>query len=180
MAVEVADDVVQAVVGHHGQDGAENLVLHDRHLWLYFDQGGLNIALFRIGLPAIQQLAVFQITGQPGESLVADDTAVVFAVSRILSVKGYEVLDDFFHQRLFQRLMHKQMVGRHAGLSGVEGLAPRDTACGEIEVGAFINNAGTFPAEFEHDGGEVVGGGFHDDTANGRTAGVENHIEMLL
>ncbi len=75
------------------------------------------------------------------------------------------------------RFVHVHVVRRDAGLSGVQELAPRDAACGDVQVGGLVHDDGGFAAEFQRDAREGLRGGRHDLAAHGGTAGEEHVIE---
>ena len=70
----------------------------------------------------------------------------------------------------FTGVVDEHVVGRDAGLAGVEELAPGDPAGGDVEVGAGVHVGGRLAAQLEDGRGEVLGGGLRHDAADGGRA----------
>ena len=73
--------------------------------------------------------------------------------------------------------MQEQVVGSDAGLAAVEALSPGDAAGGDLYVGIFVHYTGALASEFQHQGREVLGLGFHHHFSESRAAGEEHHVE---
>ncbi|GJC98080.1 uncharacterized protein ColKHC_06906 [Colletotrichum higginsianum] len=65
-----------------------------------------------------------------------------------------------------------------ADLAGVETLGPHEAAGGELDVGVFGDESRVQAAELKGDGGEVLGGLFGDDLADGGAAGVHYLVPL--
>ena len=81
---------------------------------------------------------------------------------------------------MLDRLLDEHVVGGDARLAGVDELAPRDPAGGDLDVGVGGDDRRALAAELERDRREVLGGGRHHDAADGAVAGVEDVVEPLL
>ena len=71
------------------------------------------------------------------------------------------------------------MVGRDAGLSGVEAFAPGDALGRRIERGVGGDDGRTFAPQFQADGGQMRRGRRRDDAAHAGAARVKNKVETL-
>ncbi len=59
-------------------------------------------------------------------------------------------------QRLFDALVDQDVVRGHTGLAGVQELAPRQPAGGDLDVSRVVDDGRVFASELERDRGQVA------------------------
>ena len=110
----------------------------------------------------------------------ADHAPVVEAAPGSAAVQRARGPAQVRHEALEGARGGHQVVGGDAGLAGVGELAPHDAAGGDGEVRALVHEHRGLPAQLEHGGRQVLGGGAGHDPAHGAVAGVEDQVEALL
>ena len=112
--------------------------------------------------------------------LFIDDAGIIWAGQRIVAEEG----GDFFFQRRCQRVLyravHQHVIGRDAGLAGVEELAESQPSGRQGDVGALIHDTRAFAAQLQADRRQMLRGLFHHQLAHGYAAGEKDVIEGLL
>ena len=86
--------------------------------------------------------ALVEETLQPLEVPAVDDAAEARARLRVGSVELADLAGQLVDEAVLDRFVDQDVVGRDAGLPGVEELAPRDAASSHIEVGARVHVRG--------------------------------------
>ena len=76
--------------------------------------------------------------------------------------------------------MHQHIVRGHAGLSGVEQLAPYQPPGRERDIRCFVHNHGAFAAQLQAHRRQVSGRLFHHQPPHLRAAGEEDEVKPLL
>lgn len=89
---------------------------------------------------------------------------------------GIEVLDELVHYLT----LNQDVVLGQAHLAGIQGLAPEQTLCGQLEVGVAGDESRIATAQFEADGGQVLGSLFANDSGHTGTSGVEDLVPLLV
>src|SRR5699024_5115446 len=131
----------------------------------------------RLGGAAEDRLVVVDEGEHPLEVRVVHHPAVVQAAARVPAVHRAHGSAQVGAQAFDRAGRGHEVVGGDARLPGVGELAPHDPAGGGGGVRALVHEHGGFPAELEHGGGEVLGGGAGHDPAHGPVAGVEDQVE---
>ena len=102
---------------------------------------------------------------EPRVVTLGDDRGVIGVVGigaeHALHV-GLQLVGEILH-RIFR---HQRVVGRDAGLAGIEQLAIGDARGGFSEIGGSIDDGGRFAAEFQRDRCQVAAGGFRHESAD--------------
>ncbi|CAN8010192.1 unnamed protein product, partial [Ixodes pacificus] len=181
-----------------------DLFLHDGVRGLDVgEQGGRDVLGVLVHLAthgrsgAIQQLgyspARTQQSQQPRRHSLdvvgVDDASQVWAGLGVLRV---ELCDDPLagvHKVRVGRLVAQHVVRRHAGLAGVDVLAPHEAPAGHLHVQALVqvhraargreSNLSPFPTKLERDGSQVLLCGLVDDLADVDGARVEDVVKLL-
>ena len=78
------------------------------------------------------------------------------------------------------RLVHKDVVGCHTGLTGVAEPAPGDPPGGDLEGCVAVDQARRLAAELEDDRGEVLGGLLEHDLADVAAPREEDQVESFV
>ena len=73
------------------------------------------------------------------EVAVVDDAPEAGARLRVGAVEGADLGAELVDERVADLAVDQDVVGRDAGLAGVEELAPGDAAGGDVEVGAGVH-----------------------------------------
>ena len=110
--------------------------------------------------------------------LFVDDFSVFRVLHRLLAVHSPYCRGIFACKAVQHGFVDQDIVRRHTGLPRIEKLAPGNTLCRQCDVRRFVNDAGTFSAEFKRYRRQVLGRGLHDHTADGRASGKEDMIEF--
>lgn len=110
---------------------------------------------------------------------LVDDPPVLGGLPRFAAEEILDGTDEFGLQGAGGLRVGEDVVGRDAGLTGVEELAAGEPVGDDGQVGPAVDERRGFPAQFERDRGEVFGGGPHHDAADGAVAGVEDVVEAL-
>ena len=101
----------------HGQDRAEDLLLHDRRvLGDAAQHRGREVALALAALAADGDLPALEHLHQPLVMAPADDACVVGRALRILAEELAHRRAELAHELLLAALVHEHVVGRDAGL----------------------------------------------------------------
>ena len=182
-AVHKGNSLIQRLIGADRQDRTEDLGGHHCGIRRRVqDDRGLDVACGRVGLAAAHGAGGFRagdVGGDAREGLVADQADEVLRVLGILAQQGMDLAEVFIHESAPYLLINQYVVRSNAGLSGIQGLAPGEALRGQLEVGVGRDDAGALPAQFQHHGGQVLGGGLHYETSEGRAAGEEDDVPAL-
>jgi hypothetical protein len=111
--------------------------------------------------------------------LPIDDPAVIGA-SRWIAIHFCDRLLHRFDELRHAAFMDKSIVGRDAGLAAIGELAPGDAFGRLRDIGALIHDDRRLAAEFECDGGKMLGRRRHDHFADRPAAGEEDMIERQI
>ena len=171
------------VDAEHGQDRPEDLLLHERALGarLHHDGRAPRSARRRrrrrptATVPAPVDEQALQARHVP----VVDDAAEARAALGVGAVEVADLLGQLVDEGVLHGVVDEHVVGRDAGLAGVEELPPRDAAGRDVEVGAGVHVGGRLAAELERGRREVLGGGLGDDPADRGRAGEEDVVPAL-
>ena len=112
--------------------------------------------------------------------LIIDNSGVIAAYQRLRA----ELAACGLPQPL-RRLLHlfpgaEHIIRRHAGLPGVEPLAPGDTPGCQGKIRVRRQDTGAFPTQLQHHRRQVTGRGGHDRLTHRHRSGKEDHIKGLL
>ncbi len=111
---------------------------------------------------------------------LARDAAEVRALLRVVAVELADLARQDVDEALRHLAVHQHVVGRDAGLPGVDELAPGDARGGHLEVGALVDQARALAAQLERDRREVLGCRGHHHLGHALVTGVEDVVEALL
>jgi hypothetical protein len=114
------------------------------------------------------------------ELAVVHDRGQVGGFQGIAAEAGHEPLLHQADQRLADPLLHQQVVGRDAGLPGIEGLAPHQAPRRHRQVGVGQHHGRAFPPQLQGHRGEVLGRGGHHQPPHPLAASEKDVIEPLL
>ena len=183
--VDQGDGAPQVGNREHGQQRPEQLLLHQGVVEaLHGDQGGGDPAPADIALATPEDLpplaGALQQPRQALELAVVHDRGQVGGVQGSAAEAGCEPLLHLADQGLADPLLHQQVVGRDAGLSGVEGLAPHQAPRRHRQVGVSQHHGWAFPPQLQGHGGEVLGRGGHHQSPHPLAACEKDVIELLL
>ena len=117
---------------------------------------------------------------QPVKVAVVDDPAVVRADSGVVTEEGSHRRPQVREELKLDRLVHQYVVGCDTRLAGVAKPAPGDSPGGDLERCVAVNQARRLSAEFEDDGGEVLGGLLEHDLADAAAAREKDEVESLV
>jgi hypothetical protein len=168
--VDERDRRVERIHAQHRQDRAEDLLAHQRQVRRRVEyQHRCEQPLRRIVRSGQHQYFAAACAGfveialQPGELAVIDDAAVIrCAVAHVAVACG-----DLSAQRLDQRIAaraadHQHIVGRDAGLAGVDPLACGQARGGALDRVVLAEDQRRLAAQFQGQRGQVRRGGGHD------------------
>lgn len=122
---------------------------------------------------------VVEIAPEAAELALVDDRGVVGVVrkTREEALDHLLVLTDEF---LDAPARYQHVVGRDAGLSGVEALAEGDPLGGVLHRHAVGDDRRRLAAQLQGDRGQVLGGGAHHVLADAGGAGEQQVVERQL
>ncbi len=100
--------------------------------------GGLRISILDKPHHAVEVMAVYH--ARP-----------LVACKNVLAVVAVEAFVKLRYQIIRNAFVHKEIVGRHAGLSRIDALAPGDALRRALHVGVLMHDAGAFAAQLQHD-----------------------------
>ena len=179
-----ANGVVGAVVGHHRQHRAEQLLLQHLHVRRRPGddvQRQLPVAGRRLRRAGGDGGALGARVGQHRldalELPVADDAGEVGVALGVAAVELLEAALDRRHERIDALARHQRVVRRDADLPAVDRLAVRDA---QRRVGHRVvarDHRRRLAAEFQRHRGQVLRRGAHDDLADRRRAGEDDVVE---
>ena len=140
-----------------GQDGTENLLLHDCIVCRdTIQEGGRETQGGCFIFTAHYHLAFVNETQQAVEMLVIDNLAIVLVLERTLPVH----LPDFFLQQRHELCMHvtvtEDVVGSDARLTHIEPLAEGEAAGGQAQVTVTVDDDGRLATQFQGDRREMA------------------------
>ncbi|EAU65357.1 conserved hypothetical protein [Stigmatella aurantiaca DW4/3-1] len=186
---DVRVHLVQLLERHHGQHGAENLLLHDGHVRPDArEQGGGHIPGRLVGLSAHLELrsrghrAGNQVLDAPECSVVHQPGEVRALLARLLlrAVEGREGLLGVLQKLLLPGGVDEDVVRRDAGLPRVDALAPHHPLRRGLHVRRGIDDDRRLAAQLQRHPGQVPGRRRHHPLADARVAGEEEVVEGLL
>ena len=177
--------LVQVAPGDDGQRRAEDLLAHERVVDAHADHhGGLDLQCRGVAPAAEGDTgalgAIVDELAHHVEVLLVDHVRVVGAGQHVLAVVLVNPPLQFFHELVGHILVHKRVVGPHAGLARVQALAPGDALGGATDVGIGGDEHGALAAELQGDACQVLGRGRHDFLADARAAGEHDLVEFHL
>ena len=149
---------------------------------LHRDQGGADPPPGRVGLAARQHPAggPLQQAAQVAETPLVHNRPQVGAGERIAAIETLKLPLERRHQGLADLGHHQEVVGGHAGLAGIEALAPGQPPRRDLEVGVSQHDGGTLAAQFQGHRRELPGGGGHHKRSHPFSAGEEDVVEAFL
>src|SRR5690606_19204310 len=158
--IDIGNGLVDVSVGHHWQQGAEDLVLHDPHVVIHIQQQGRRqaaiLALAEQGYHArAPSPGILQIAVEPRLLAGIDDAGGV----RVVRQLRIEALDDApvgFDKALDAVPGHQYIVGGNTGLAGIHGLAEGDALSGIFQGDVPGNDGRRLAAQLQGDGCQVV------------------------
>lgn len=109
-----------------------------------------------------------------------DDPSVIRKRSAIFTVQIKNTRLEQPQELFFDRLVDQDIIRGDTGLAGIDHFAVNDTPGGNLQLGVGMDDAGALAAQLQGDRGQVLGRGFHDDTAHVGTAGEEDVVKALL
>ena len=177
--------LVHVAPGDDGQRRTEDLLAHERIIDAHArHHGRLNLQRLRIAPAAEGDAgALGAVVNEPAhhvEVLLVDHVRVVGAGQHVLAVVLVNPPLQFFHELVGHILVHKRVVGPHAGLTRVQAFAPGDALGGAADVGVRGDEHGAFAAELQGDARQVLGRGRHDLAPHTRAAGEHDFVEFHL
>ena len=185
--VDVGDGVVDAFVGEDGEDGAEDLLLHDKHL-----VGGIEDEVERHLLGFLLGEIFFGgVDLDDTGSFVACIVEIALEALVVARVDNGGVIGIVEHRwvhgaGVFLAQLDggfdafggdEEVIWGEADLTRVEELTCEDAQEALREVGVTAEDDGGFAAQFEGDGDEVVGCGAHDVTTDSGGACEDQVVE---
>ena len=174
-------DLLEAVIGEDGQNGAENLLLHHRiALRRAVQNDGGDLQGFRRGLPAENRLVPVDQAQQAVKVPLVDDPAVVRVLQRVLAVLPPDLPAQQLHQPAPHAAVAEDVVRGHAGLAAVEVLAEHNPPGRQGEFGGLVHNAGALAPQLQHRRGQVLRRPAQHLAAHGLAAGKKDEVELLL
>ena len=177
--------LVQVAPGDDGQRRAEDLLAHERVVDAHADHhGGLDLQCRGVAPAAEGDTgalgAIVDELAHHVEVLLVDHVRVVGAGQHVLAVVLVNPPLQFFHELVGRILVHKRVVGPHAGLTRVQALAPGDALGGAADVGIGGDEHRALAAELQGDACQVLGRGRHDLAPHTRAAGEHDLVEFHL
>ena len=109
-----------------------------------------------------------------------DDAGVVVGLARVVAVERCHRIGELAQQLVLDDVLDQDVVGRHAGLAGVEELRPRDALRRDLDVRIGGDDRRALATQFERDRREVFCRSAHHHAADLAVAGVEDVIEAFL
>ena len=140
---------------------------------------GFNEQIFPAILAAAGHLPVFHQVQQPVEVLLIHNAAQVRAGKGICPVQGANGALQRLGQLGSCFAGAQNIIWRHAGLPGVDELAPGNPLGCQVQICRVIHNARGLAAKLQRHRGQVLGCRLHHHFAHRRGAGEEDHIELL-
>ena len=183
--VNVKNDVAEIAIRDHRQHGAENFLLHytarqpDMGEQRGRDEFCRRIMLAALGNPGAIGHGVFQQRRDAFGMPWVDDAAIIRAGAG-LSEHGRDGAARFLQEGGQHRFMNEEIIGRDAGLAGIQEFTPHNAFRGFANIGRRIQNDRAFAAEFQRDGAEMLCRRRHHDFADRRTAGEEDMVERQV
>ena len=107
------------------------------------------------------------------------DFPVIRIVQRAGPVLFQNLLPDFFDQLVFYRMMAVNIVWSHTSLSAVQIFSKNNTSCGKFEISSLIHDTGTFAAQLQSNGCQMLCGISHHFFSYGLASGEENIVKMF-
>ena len=184
--VDAGNHLANVLVADDGQQRSENLFLHDARLvWHPVEQGRLHetVGLTDFATGQCSRAVRFGVVEQGLDAAgVAriDDVGQVGAAALIgqaVAIGLGELFAATPHPGLFHALVHEHMVGCDAGLPCVGEFGPHHIRCGQLKIGALVDDGRALAAQLQGDAGQVFGRGAHDVLADRGTAGEEDVIK---
>src|SRR5271156_2562543 len=169
---------IDVFVSEDRQKRPKDFVLHDRVIPCHgIKDCRIEIARLRVGCTTCDDFLLIDEAGEALNRSWADDARVVGIVLRIGSVQldhgplafGNKVLDD--------RFVNVSVSGRRTPLAAPGQRAPYNFLGRVGKIGGRINECRILSAEFEENGGQVLGSGLHDDLAHLYAAGEEDEVK---
>ena len=127
----------------------------------------------RIVAVSVDNLVGFNQTHQTFKVPVMDNAREVFRL--VVMFRNDRI--HLRHKRVLDRFVDVDVVRRNAGLSGIDELPKRNASGGKGQVGGFIDDGGTFPAQLQGDWGQVLTGRSINGFSNAGAAGKEDVVE---
>ena len=179
--VDVGDRLLLRVVREHGQERPEQLFAHAGGAsdLPRAEQRRLDIALRLVDRAAVHDRfrILLQDHAEAAHLPPVHDPPVIGARLRVRAVKAADRRLHLLQERGEHAPVHKNVIGRDAGLPRVEELAPGDALARGAQLCRSVHDDGAFAAEFKGDGGQMLRRGAHDDPAHARTARKKDRIE---
>ena len=80
---------------------------------------------------------------------LGDDFRIIGTGERIFAVVAGNPVLHALDELLLYIFVREDVIGTYAGLPRVQVFSPYDAACRQIDIRTFIDNAGTFAAQFK-------------------------------
>ena len=181
--VDALQHLFQVVVGDHRQERTEQLLAVQGAVdGRAIQQGRGEIAPGHIVRAAMDQLrtgglGLFQQSDQLAGVALVDESGIVRAGRGIAAVALHQQGATALLEGRQQAAGDEDMIGRHAGLAGIEEFAPEQQLGGGVQVGAGVDDRRRLAAQLQGHRGQVPGSGLHHQAAHGGGAGKEEVVE---
>ena len=174
-------DILPLIPAEHGQNGAEDFLLHAGGIRGHaIEQGGFYTQGFFNPLPADYGSGIIHKPHEASKVALTDDVGEVFILHGVLTEHFCDSLAELGYEEFLAAAMNQQIIGRDAGLPGIENFAEGYAAGSHFDIGSRVHNTGAFATQFQGNGGEVACGGIHDMATDAGTAGEEDIVEFFL
>ena len=80
---------------------------------------------------------------------LGDDFRIIGTGERIFAVVAGNPVLHALNELLLYIFVREDVIGTYAGLSRVQVFSPYDAACRQIDIRTFVDDAGTFAAQFK-------------------------------
>ena len=169
------------VIGHHRQNRRKQLLAHSGTVRRDGTHNRRrNLQCFGVFLTAEQNGFSVQNFGNPVKMPPVDDSAIVGILQGIFSVHFPNGVVKQRQEPVLDGILNQKIVRRHTGLSAVEVFAKGNALGGNLQIGGFVHNTGTFSAHLQGHRCKMLGSLLQHQLSNGGAAGKENIVEFLL
>ncbi len=176
--MDLGHGLLQAFEGQDGHDRSEDLLLHHGILKgnLVHDRR-LDLEGLWIGIAAkYHLLAVYQ--GQDAMKMFfVDDLPVIDIIQGKVSILLPDLGFYLLQQLILDAGIAIDVIRSHAGLAAIEIFAKYQSLGSQLQIGAFVYQAGAFSPQLQGDGGKMEGGLLHHFFSNSHTSGKEDVVE---
>ena len=117
---------------------------------------------------------------QPFGSLHRNDPRIIVAEARIVAEKTTDGPLHLDAQLSLTVGVYEQVIGSHAGLSGIQQFSPNDPSGGQRDIRIPSDDARAFSAKLQRQRRQMFGRGPHHRLSERRSARKKNRIETLF